>query len=56
VLYDLDSGMRGRGRSTLDFEEELVGIAPPPVLAGLVGADERVVCVLVPMSCGMTAR
>jgi hypothetical protein len=31
-----------RWRRPVDFEVELVGVAPPPVFAGLVGADQGV--------------
>src|SRR5438552_1706015 len=37
------SGMRRGGWRAVELEEQLVGIAPPPVLAGLVRTDERVV-------------
>src|SRR4051794_11475678 len=47
-----DSGMRRCRRRAVDLEEERVPIAPPPVLARLVGADERVV-LLVPVSGGV---
>lgn len=39
--------MRGSGPCVGDIEEELVGIAPPPVFAGLEGPDQRMVGVLV---------
>src|SRR5690348_15790416 len=45
--------MRGRRRRAFELEEQVVGVAPPPVLPGLVGADERVVVVLVPMRGGV---
>jgi len=45
----------GRG-STFDLEEKIIEIAPPPVLIGLIGADERVIFVLVEVSGGVLAR
>ncbi|HXW34476.1 MAG TPA: hypothetical protein VEJ87_07845 [Acidimicrobiales bacterium] len=43
------SGMRGRGWCAVDFEEQLVGVAPPPVLFRFVGPYEGMVVVLVPV-------
>src|SRR3979411_2323983 len=36
------SGVVRRGRGALEFEDELVGVAVVPLLAGLEGADDRV--------------
>jgi len=35
--------MRRSGRCAVDREEQVIGIAPPPVFARFVGTDERVV-------------
>jgi hypothetical protein len=43
-------------RSVRNLEGEVVEIAPPPVLAGLVGADEGMVVVAVPVGGGVTVR
>ena len=48
--------MRGRRRGALDFEEEVIGVAPPPVLSWLVRADDGVIGILVPMRCGVPVR
>jgi len=37
--------MRWSGRRAVDPEEQLVGVAPPPVFARFVGTDERVVVI-----------
>ena len=50
------SGVRGRRRGVLDVEEEVVGVAPPPVLAGLIGADQWVVGLCVPVRSGVAVR
>src|SRR5205085_4721661 len=34
--------VRWRRRGGLDLEDEVIRVAPPPVLAGLVGPDDRV--------------
>src|SRR5665213_1884424 len=47
------SGVRRRGRGALDLEDQLVGVAPPPVLARLVGADERVIGMGAPVGRGV---
>src|SRR5579884_876858 len=49
------SGMGSRGACTIDLEGQLVGVAPPPVLAWLVGPDDWVV-LLPPVSSGMAVR
>ena len=49
-------GVGGRGRGAVGLEHELVGVAPPPVLARLVGADERVVGVRVEVGGGVPVR
>src|ERR1044072_3182171 len=47
----------GRGRwSALDVEEQLLRVAPPPVLARLVGADERMIGVAPPVRRGVSVR
>jgi hypothetical protein len=38
------------------LEEQLVGVAPPPVVAGFVGADDGVVGVVVPVGGGVPVR
>src|SRR3546814_671939 len=48
--------MRGRWRGAVDLEEQLVGIAPPPVLAWFVGADQRMAGVGVPVGRGVPVR
>src|ERR1700730_3928022 len=50
------SGVRRRRRSSFQLEEEVVGVAPPPVLARLVGADYGMAGVGPPMRWGVTAR
>lgn len=42
--------MRRRRRCPLDFEEQVVGVAPPPVFAWLERADQRMVGVVAPVS------
>src|SRR5579872_2283968 len=44
---------RRRGRS-LQLEEQFVGVAPPPVLPGLEGTDQRVVVVGPPVGGGVS--
>jgi len=48
------SGMRRRRGRALKLEEQLVGVAPPPVLSGLEGPDQGVVVVPVPVGRGVT--
>src|SRR5207248_10921852 len=50
------SGVRRGGRRPFDLEEELVRVAPPPVLARLVGADQRVIVVSVVVPGGVAVR
>src|SRR5205085_8666405 len=55
-LPGLGSGVRRGGRRPFDLEEELVRVAPPPVLARLVGADQRVIVVSVVVPGGVAVR
>src|ERR1700730_7944729 len=50
------SGVRRRRRSSFHLKEEVLGVAPPPVLARLVGADYGMAGVGLPMPGGVTAR
>src|SRR4051812_36181779 len=52
----VDSGMRWGRRCTLDLEEEVVGIAPPPFLTRFERADEGMLRLLVPVLGGVTVR
>src|SRR4029077_4111579 len=40
----------------VELKEQLVGVAPPPVLSGLIGADQRVVVVRGPVRRGVAIR
>src|SRR2546421_10925047 len=50
------SGVRWRRRSSFHLEEEVIGVAPPPILARLVGADDGMAGVGLPMPGSVTAR
>src|SRR5690606_14943437 len=50
----LGSGVRPGWWCAVDLEEQLLRIAPPPVLSRLVRADQGVVVVAVPMRGGVT--
>ena len=44
-----DSGVAGRGWGVVQLEDQLVYVAPPPVLARFVGTDKRMLGVRTPM-------
>ena len=50
------SGVGRRRWRAVDFEEQLVAVAPPPVLARLVRPDQRVIGMLMPVGGGMAIR
>jgi hypothetical protein len=48
--------MRGRRGRAVHFEDQVVGVTPPPILARLIGANDGVGGVVVPVGSGMSVR